>query len=354
MQEIEITVHTYSPFLQDIEAQINEAKVRAARVVNQELTQLYWKIGERIVIAQKEHGWGKSIVERLSRDLLKIFPGVSGFSARNLWNMRQFYLEYANAPKLQPLAAVIPWSQNIEILSRVKEEDARIYYLTAVAEMGWTKEVLIHQIKTEAYERHRTSKKQHNFVKALPAHLAEQADLAMKDEYILDFLGIKKPILEMELERRMVNKIKEVMLELGYGFSFIGNQYSIKANNTEYLIDLLFYNRRLKSLVALEIKAGHFKPEYAGKMNFYLNLLDDFVREPGENPSVGIILCSERDRFEVEYALRGIDKPVGVSQFQLTKELPKELQDKLPNAENLEKELMKELYLLQDENKTEE
>ncbi len=183
----------------------------------------------------------------------------------------------------------------------------------------------------------------HNFQKALPSHLAEQADLALKDSYVLDFLGIKKPILEAELESRMIEKIREVILEFGYGFSFIGNQYRIQAGEKEYFLDLLFYNRRLQALVAIELKIGSFRPEYAGKMNFYLNLLDDFVREPGENPSIGIILCSGRDRFEVEYALRGLEKPMGVSEYQLTKILPKGLQDKLPNVGSLEKELEREL-----------
>ncbi len=344
MEEVLITVQKYSPFLEEITAKIQAARIRTARLVNQQLTQLYWGIGEHIVNAQKKHGWGKAIVNELSKDLMKIFPGTAGFSARNLWVMRQFYLEYKDHTKLQHMAAQLPWSQNVEIISRVKEERAREYYLNASAEMGWTKDLLILQIKNQAFERHRLENKQHNFEKALPQHLAEQADLAMKDVYMLDFLGIQKPILEVELERRMINKIKEVLLELGYGFSFIGNQYPIKANDTEYLIDLLFYNRRLQALVAIEIKSTKFKPEYAGKMNFYLNLLDDFIREPGENPSIGIILCAERNRFEVEYALSGIDKPVGVSEYQLTKILPKAFQDKLPNVKKLEAELTKEIF----------
>jgi predicted nuclease of restriction endonuclease-like (RecB) superfamily len=166
--------------------------------------------------------------------------------------------------------------------------------------MGWSRNVLLHQVQSQAYERHRLSGKQHNFQRALPEHLAEQADLAMKDVYMLDMLGVAEPMLEAQLEARIVEKITIVMLELGYGFAFIGNQYRIVANDREYFVDLLFYNRRLRALVAFELKAGRFKPEYAGKINFYLNLLDDYVREEGENPSIGIILCSERDHFEVE------------------------------------------------------
>ena len=229
------------------------------------------------------------------------------------------------------------------ILSKAKEREARRYYLRATVEMGWSRNVLIHQIQSCAYERHRVANKQHNFQAALPKHLAEQADEAMKDVYMLDILGAEEPILEAELEARIVTKIKQVMLELGYGFAFIANQYRIQANDREYFIDLLFYNRRLKALVAVELKAGRFKPEYAGKMNFYLNLLDDFVREAGENPSIGIILCSEKDYFEVEYALRGLDKPVGVSEYLLTRDLPPELQNKLPDPRQLEDEIRKEM-----------
>lgn len=341
----------YISFLEDIKARIQLARIQTARVIYKGVSQLYWTIGEQIVLSQKEHQWGESIVEQLSYDLMKTYPGKTGFSSRNLWFMRQLYIEYADHPILKQLVSEIPWGQNIVIMRYVDGEEARTYYIKATLEMGWSRDVLLNQIKAQAFERHRLIEKQHNFKQALPKHLAEQADLALKDSYMLDFLGIQKPILEAELENKMISKIPGVILELGYGFSFIGNQYSIKANNTEYFIDLLFYNRRLKSLVAVELKIGKFKPEHAGKMNFYLNLLDDFVREPDENPSIGIILCSERDRFEVEYALRGLNSPVGVSQYQLTKILPKELKDKLPNVANLERELMRELREIKNEEK---
>lgn len=257
--------------------------------------------------------------------------------------MRQFYREYHDDTNLQQLVGEIPWGQNLAIMAKVKDRDARQYYLKATIEMGWSRNVLVHQIESQAYERHHLADKQHNFQKALPEHLAEQADHAMKDVYMLDMLGVEKPVLETELESRMVSKIKDVMLELGYGFAFIGNQYRIVANNNEYFIDLLFSNRRLNALVAFELKVGRFKPEYAGKMNFYLNLLDDYVREPNENPSIGIILCKERDHFEVEYALRGIEKPMGVSGYELTRTLPPELRNKLPDPELLEDEIRKEM-----------
>ena len=220
--------------------------------------------------------------------------------------MRRFYLEYKYLPFLRQLVAEIPWGQNLVILNKVKESGARQYYLEMTHKLCWTRSTLVMQINAQAYEQHHLIKKQNNFIHALPQHLAEQADHAMKDIYMLDTLGLTKPVLEAEIENSMVNKIKTVMLALSCGFSFIGNQHRIVAGGNEYFIDLLFYNRRLQALVAMEIKKGKFEPEYAGKMNFYLNLLDDFVREPHENPSIGIILCSERGRFEVEYALRGV------------------------------------------------
>ena len=338
-----IDQNQYLKFLDDVKARIHNSRIRMATSVNKELIQLYWWIGKQIVEKQEELGWGKSIVEQLSKDLRKSLSGRSGFSVQNLWYMRQFYLEYKNDTNLQQLVGEIPWGQNLVILSKVKDQEARRYYLESTISMGWSRNVLLHQIKSEAYERHYLSNKQHNFQRALPEHLAEQADQTMKDVYMLDMLGVAEPVLEAQLEARMVGKIKEVLLELGYGFAFIGNQYRIVAGNKEYFIDLLFYNRRLRSLVAIELKVGRFKPEYAGKMNFYLNILDDFVREEGENPSIGIILCSDRDYFEVEYTLRGIDKPVGISEYRLTRELPPELKNKLPEAKQLEDEIRKEM-----------
>jgi len=333
----------YLTFLDDVKSEIRKARVQVARTANQELIKLYWTLGKAIADKQKQLGWGKSVVEQLAKDLRNNFQGRRGFSTQNLWYMRQFYIEYQDDTNLQQLVGEIPWGQNLTIMSKVKDRDARNYYLTATLEMGWSRNVLIHQIKSQAYERHCLANKQHNFQQALPKHLAAQADQAMKDVYMLDMLGVEKPILEAELESQMVSKIKEVMLELGYGFAFIGNQYRIVANGKEYFIDLLFSNRRLNALVAIELKVGRFKPEYAGKMNFYLNLLDDYVREPGETPSIGIILCTERDYFEVEYALRGLDKPVGVSEYLLTRELPDELKNKLPDAKHLEDEIRKEI-----------
>ena len=343
MSELLSVTGTYADMLRSIKTAVSASRLRAQRTVNRELIGLYWIIGREIAQRQEQEGWGKSVVEQLSRDLCQEFPGQQGFSMQNLWYMRQFFLEYQAELNLQQLVGEIPWGQNLLIMAKVKDPAARAYYLRMTAEQGWSRNVLLNQVKGQAYERHSLAEKQHNFAATLPEHLAGQADEAMKDVYLLDFLGIGKPVVEREMERRMVNRIKDVILELGYGFAFLGNQYRVSLEGKDYFIDLLFYHRRLKSLVAVELKSGAFLPEYAGKMNFYLNLLDDLVRESGENPSIGIILCADRNRVEVEYALRGIDKPVGVAEYTLTHDLPKELAGKLPDAKQIEAEILREL-----------
>lgn len=265
--------------------------------------------------------------------------------------MRQLYLTYKDYPNLQRLVGEIPWGQNITIMSKIKDINVIEYYLSATKEMGWTRPILVMQIESQAYERHILQHKTHNFAKALPEHLAEQADKAMKNIYMLDTLGLTEPVLEKQIEQAMIDKIQDVMLELGYGFSYIGKQYRIVSpSGKEGIIDLLFYNRRLQALVALELKRGSFQPEYAGKMNYYLNLLDDLVKEEWENPSIGIILCSNKtNHIDIEYALRGIDKPMGVAEFRLSKTLPQELTNKLPDARVLEEAILKELGKDSDE-----
>jgi predicted nuclease of restriction endonuclease-like (RecB) superfamily len=333
----------YPRMLESIRERIAKSRVQAYRAANRELMSLYLFIGGEIAKRQNSEGWGKSVVERLSRDMQRMYPEMTGFSARNLWDMLKFYEEYGADAKLRQLVAEIPWGQNLLIMAKTKEPAQREYYLRATAEMGWSRNVLLHQIKSDAFGRHVTAGKQHNFEKALPVHLAEQADKAMKDVYMLDFLGVTKPLLERELEQRMVTRIRDVMLEFGRGFAFIGNQYRVSSGKKDYFIDLLFFHRGLRCLVAVELKAGSFEPEHAGKMNFYLNLLDDHVRENDENPSIGLILCAERDHVDVEYALRGIDKPLGVAQYDLTKTLPPQLAKMLPDAKDVAREIMKEL-----------
>jgi len=266
---------------------------------------------------------------------------VKGYSSQNLWRMRQFYIEYKDKPELLELTNKIPWGQNLVILHKIKNDEEKKYYLTATDKLAWSRAVLINQIKAEAYNRQLTDKKLNNFERTLPAHLSEQANEALKSEYNLDFLGITKPIKERELENQLIENIRDLLLELGYGFSFIGSQFKLKLNNKEYAIDLLFYNRLLKCLVAIELKTVEFEPEFAGKMNFYLELLDDQEKLPDDNPSIGIILCPEKDNIEVEFALRPSNKPIGVSEYNLAKKLPKQLKGKIPTSEELKRMLTK-------------
>ncbi|MBF0217729.1 MAG: DUF1016 family protein, partial [Candidatus Omnitrophica bacterium] len=260
----------YLKFLNEIKSRIVLAQIKASRVLNRELIGLYWDIGKEISIRQKIYSWGDNIVQALARDLQNSFPGVRGFSKRNVWSMRRFYEEYREEPILQQLVAEIPWGHNLLIMEKVPDFHERRYYMEASAKLGWSRNVLLNQIKANAYQLS-LKRKHHNFAKALPTHLVEQAEESLKSVYSLDFLGITKPVLERELERRLVEKVKHFILELGSGFSYIGNQYKLELDGDEYFIDLLFFNRRLKCLVAIELKAGEFKPEYAGKMDFYLH-----------------------------------------------------------------------------------
>ncbi len=257
--------------------------------------------------------------------------------------MRQFFIEYQSNETLQQLAFQIPWGQNILILTKIKDEQHRHYYLSKTIEAAWSRNTLLNQIKAEAHTRQSLLPKQHNFKNTLPAHLTEQAMEILKSDYNLEFLGIAQPLLERQLENRLVENIKDFILELGYGFSYIGNQYRLSLNDKEYFVDLLFFQRKLKCLVAIDLKIGSFEPEFAGKMNFYLNLLNKQVKLPDENPSIGIILCAEKNSIEVEYALSGMSNPIGVAEYTYRKQLPASLKGELPGASELKKKLQEEI-----------
>lgn len=323
----------YLNFLQEIKAQVVQSRLSAARSLNRSLIGLYWSLGQLIVERQESLGWGKSVVERLSADLKAEFPEMKGFSPQNLWLIRQFYTEYQQAPNLQQLVGEIPWGHNILIMQRVKEEAARRYYLEATASLGWTRNVLLSQIKAGAYEIS-LQDKSHNFKAVLPGYLAEQAEEMLKSEYSLEFLGIAQPVHERELERSLIARLKDFLIELGYGFCLIGNQYRLTLGENEYFLDLLFYHRFLKCLVAIELKTGRFRPEYAGKMDFYLEVLNERERAPDDNPSIGIILCAEKDRLEVEFSLKSKANPIGVATYQLYPQVPEEYRGMLPTDED--------------------
>ncbi|MFA6636782.1 MAG: PDDEXK nuclease domain-containing protein [Candidatus Omnitrophota bacterium] len=324
----------YGDFLREVKERIRSAQYEALKKVNKELIHLYWDIGKMIVEQQKKRGWGKAIVQNIAQDLQKEFIGISGFSSQNLWYMRQFYLEYSNDKKLQPLVGEIGWSHNVVIMSKCKDDLEREFYIRMTRRMGWTKNVLIHQIENKTYEK--TMVNQTNFKRTLPAKIQKQAKLALKDEYAFDFLELGEEHNELELERAIVAKVNRFLIEMGGAFAFMGNKYRLEIEGNEYFIDILLYHRKLRCLVAIELKIGDFKPEFIGKMQFYLAALDSEMKEKYENPSIGIIVCKEKKRTIVEYALKESKKPIAVAQYKITTKLPKELKKQLPSPEQIQ------------------
>ncbi len=329
----ELIQKDYTILLKDIKQRILSAQYEALKAVNKELISLYWDIGQMILERQEGKTWGKSVVEQLAKDIQTEFPGISGFSASNLWRIKTFYQSYSNNSKLAPLVREIGWSHNILIMGRCKDDTEREYYIRMTRKLDWTKNVLIHQIENQTYEK--TLLNQTNFEQTLPAEIRNQAKLAVRDEYTFDFLELGDKHSERQLEQAALQKIEPFLHEMGRIFSFIGNQYRLNINNKEYFIDLLLFHRHLKCLVALELKIGEFIPEYVSKMQFYLAALDDKVKMEDENPSIGIILCKSKDKTIVEYALKESNKPIGVAAYQVVLTLPKELKDQLPAPEQI-------------------
>ncbi len=362
MKNILLHTKAYNSLLQEIVTTIHRARIKTATLVNREQVTLFYQIGKIITQKQAREGWGKGIVEQLAKDIEKQLCITEGFSPRNLWFMKQFYEEYKTDAFLKQVVSelklkqvvselpvdsrvlgLLPWGHHLLLMQKTERNRERIFYITAAIQQGWSRNVLLNQIKIDAYKHQQRLPKQHNFTKTLPKHLSRQADEMLKSTYNLDFLGITTPIHERQLEHRLIEKIKQFILELGNGFSFIGNQYRLVLKGKEYFIDLLFYQRSLKCLVAIDLKIGVFEPEFAGKMNFYLNLLDDTVRLKDENPSIGIILCADKNSIEVEYALRGIHKPIAVAEYHLRKKIPAKLQKQLPTIKELQAVIKNEL-----------
>ncbi len=330
----------YAALLGAVKDRIRSAQYAALKAVNKELIALYWDIGRMIVERQQGESWGKAVVENLAHDLQDEFPGIKGYSARNLLYMRNVYTAYRDSAKLQQLVAEIAWGQNIVIMERCKDPLQREFYLRMARCMGWSRSVLVHQIENQNYEK--TLLSQNNFDAALPESVRGQAKLALKDEYLFDFLELGEEHSERELERAILARVERFLSAMGGMFGFIGSQYRVETGDREYFIDLLLFHRRLRCLVALELKVGEFEPEHVGKMQFYLALLDDTVREDGENPSIGIILCKSKDKTIVEYALRNSAKPIGGAEYRILPALPQELHGLLPEPEDITR-LMEDL-----------
>ncbi len=323
----------YRSLLIEIKERVRSAQYQALKSVNKELVGLYWDIGKLIVERQADAKHGSAIAGQLSKDLRAEFPGVAGFSRRNLFYMREFYLLYKNDDRVQPQVAQIGWTHNLVILQRCKESQEREFYIRMTRKFGWTKNVLIHQIENQSYEKMLLG--QTNFDKALSPEMRARAKLAVKDEYTFDFLELGGEHSERELERTLITRIEDFLRAMGGMFAFMGSQYRIEVDGEEFFIDLLLFHRSLRCLVAIELKIGKFKPEFVGKMQFYLAALDRQVRQEDENPSIGIILCKEKNRTVVEYALHDTRKPIGVATYAITNTLPKELKGQLPGPEEI-------------------
>lgn len=327
----------YQPLVDEIKDLINKKQYQVLKLMNTETINLYWEICEEIYRQQQKKGWGKSIVQVLSNELQKEFPGAKGYSAANLWRMRNFYLTYYDSVKLAPLIREISWSNNIIIMEKCKDDLQREFYIQMVKRYGWTKRILSNFIEGQTYEKYLLN--QTNFELTLPEERRIQAKLAVKDEYTFDFAELSPEYSEHELEMQLINHVREFLIEMGGDFAFIGNQYHLLVGSRDLYIDLLLFHRRLCSLVAIELKIGEFEAEYAGKMQLYLTALDEQTKLPDENPSIGIIICKSKDKTFVEYALKRTNAPIGVATYQLSASLPDNMKELLPTPEEIIKKL---------------
>ena len=324
-------------FIIDIKHKVREAQYQALKLVNVQLINLYWQLGKEISEKQTL-GWGKAIVPTLSKELQLEFPNMTGFSTTNLWYMVQLYNEYHTDTNLQPLVGEISWTKHIVILSKCKDAQERLFYIIATKKFGWTKEVLVHQVENNTYQKYLLN--QTNFEDVLPDTIKNQAYLAVKDHYNFGFLEMENQHSEYELEQALIKNIKAFLLEVGTDFSFIGNQYKIYVGEKEYKIDLLLFHRKLQSLIAIELKIGEFEPEFKGKMEFYLSVLNDTVKLSHENSAIGIIICKNKDRTVVEYSLKTSVLPIGVATYTTTEKLPEAYKTLLPITEEITERLL--------------
>lgn len=328
----------YQDWLLSIKQKIKSAQYRAALSINSFLLELYWDIGKEVVEKQKNADWGSSFIEQFSSDLQKSFPDIKGFSKRNVYAIRQWYLFYSEQFEFVPQAvAQIPWGHNRLIMTKIKNIEEALFYVQATIENGWGRDNLEIQIDKNYFVKKGNTIT--NFEKTLPLPQSDLAKETIKDPYDFDFLGLEDDALEKEIETELAKHITEFLIELGKGFAYVGRQYHLKVSGKDYYIDLLFYHLELRCYVVIELKAGIFKPEHTGKLNFYLSAVDTLVKRKEDNPTIGILLCKKKDRVEAEFALRDINKPIGISDYLLTKAIPDEIKTKLPTVEQLENEL---------------
>lgn len=339
MSESPIISEDYENFVQSLKSRIATAQVKAALAVNSELVLLYWQIGGEILERQKMQGWGAKVVDQLSKDLRSAFPEMKGFSRTNLLYMRGFAEKNPNQQFVQEVLGQITWYHNITLLDKVKDQKEREFYIQKTIENGWSRNVLVWQIESKLFERQ--GKAVTNFELTLPKPQSDLANQLLKDPYNFDFLTLHDKAQERDLEKALIDNIQKFLLELGVGFAFVGSQYHLEIGERDFYIDLLFYHLKLRCYVVIDLKMGEFKPEFAGKMNFYLSAVDDLLKHEKDEPSIGLILCKSKDKFIAEYALRDMKKPIGVSEMQILHALPENLKGSLPTIEELEKGLNK-------------
>ena len=331
-----INNNEYFKVLERVKEQIQSAQYHAVLGANREQILLYWNIG-RVII--ENSNWGNKFIDNLARDINSEFPNTKGYSVRNLKYMKKFAAFVEDEEKVQTVSAQLTWSHNQSLFDKTKSLEEYLWYATQAIKNGWSLASLEYHLETKSYQRQLLNTKSTNYPAKLPNPQSELPLETLKSPYVFDFIERREGIIEREIENELVSNIAKTLLELGTGFAFVSNQYHLSVGNEDYYIDLLFYNLRLRCYVVIELKAGKFRPEYAGKLNFYLSAVDDMLRHESDNPSIGILLCKERDRLTAEYALRDINKPIGVSEYRLSDFVPQELADTLPSAEDIERRI---------------
>lgn len=325
-------------WIKDLKSKIRRSQNQLAFSINKQLLELYWEIGKELSKMSLEKSWGTRYIEATAMELKHEFPNVKGLSRRNLYAMKQWFEFFSDKNQIVPQAvAQIPWGHNRLIISKIKDIDQANFYISETIKNGWSRDTLEVQIKNNLFER--SGKSLNNFETSLPENQSKLAKRVLKDPYYFDFLGLESDALELAVEDELVRNITKFLLELGKGFAFIGRQYKIEISETDYFLDMLFYHVELKSYVVIELKSGKFKPEFAGKLNFYLSAVDSQIKGQSDNPTIGILLCKTRDKIEVEYALRDINKPMGISEYKLSESLPSNFRSQLPTIEELENKL---------------
>jgi predicted nuclease of restriction endonuclease-like (RecB) superfamily len=332
----------YAEILREIKQRIQQERLQVVLAANSAMVLLYWDIGRRILDRQERAGWGAKVIDRLASDLREAYPEMKGLSPRNLKYMRAFAAAWPDRAIVQQLAAQIPWFHNCVLLDRVADPGQREWYIRRTMDFGWSRNILALQIESRAHERQ--GKALTNFQGTLPPADSDLAAQVFKDPYLFDFLGTADPRREREVEQALVDHIQHFLLELGTGFAFVGRQVPLEVGDQEFYVDLLFYHLKLRCFVVVELKAVPFDPAFVGQLNLYLSAVDDLLRHPGDKPTIGLLLCREKNRVVVEYALRHLNRPIGVAEWETTlvQNLPRELKGSLPTVEEIEAELGRE------------